>query len=310
MATAPAPTASPEIAIEFDRATWVRAAIVGLAFIAVFYSVLLDLSYHWYHSADWSHGWLIPLFSVYLVYLHWDRVRRSPPRYTWVGLLLMLGALLGYQWFLWVLPMKYPQEAMMLLCLLGVIVLLCGLPIVSRIWVPWLYLFFAVPLPKSIYFRLTDPLRRIAAVVATNVLGLFPGLYMEKVGSTIHYTYQGVSGALGVADACSGMRSTRTLCALGVAVTFISDRPWWQRVIMVVSCVPIAVFSNFIRVTITCILHIFVDPKYAVGGYHTILGLVTLLIAFGIFSGLGWLLSNLFVEDPESEHAGERSTPA
>jgi exosortase len=310
MATAPAPTASPEFAIEFDRATWVRAAIVGLAFIAVFYSVLLDLSYHWYHSADWSHGWLIPLFSVYLVYLHWDRVRRAPPRYTWVGLVLMLGALFGYQWFLWVLPMKYPQEAMMLLCLLGVIVFLCGLPIVPRIWVPWLYLFFAVPLPKSIYFRLTDPLRRIAAVVATNVLGLFPGLDMEKVGSTIHYTYQGASGALGVADACSGMRSTMTLCALGVAVTFISDRPWWQRAIMVVSCVPIAVFSNFIRVTVTCILHIFVDPKYAAGGYHTILGLVTLLIAFGIFSGLGWLLSNLFVEEPESKHAGERSTPA
>ena len=45
----------------------------------------------------------------------------------------------------------------MLLCLLGVVIYLCGLPIVRLIWVPWLYLFFAVPLPKSIYFSLTDP---------------------------------------------------------------------------------------------------------------------------------------------------------
>ena len=94
-----------------------------------------------------------------------------------------------------------------------------------------------------------------------------------------------------------------TLCALGVAVTFISDRPWWQRLIMIASCIPIAVFSNFIRVTTTCVLHIFVDPQYATGTYHTILGLVTLLIAFGIFSALGWLLNNLFVEESDDESA-------
>ena len=199
--------------------------------------------------------------------------------------------------------MSYPQRTMMLLCLLGVVVFLCGLPIVRRVWVPWLFLFFAIPLPKDIYYLLTDPLRRIAAVVVTNLLGLIPGLDIEKVGSTIHFTYQGAIGALGVADACSGMRSTITLCALGVAVAFISDRPWWQRLIMVAACIPIAVFSNFIRVTTTCVLHIFVDPKYAIGTYHTILGLVTLLIAFGIFSALGWLLGNLIVEVPDSDAA-------
>ena len=306
MATAPAQRPAPAITIEFDRPTRIRAAIIALAFIAVFYNVLLDLKYHWYNSADWSHGWLIPFFSAYLVYSHWDRVRLAPLRHTWVGLAVMVGALLGYQWFLWGLPMKYPQQAMMLLCLLGVIIFLCGLPIVLRVWVPWLYLFFAIPLPQGVYYGLTDPLRRIAAVVTTNLLGLLPGLDIEKIGSTIHYTYQGATGALGVADACSGMRSTMTLCALGVAVTFISDRPWWQRVIMVAACVPIAVFSNLIRVTATCLLHIFVDPKYAAGTYHTLLGLVALLIAFGVFSGLGWLLSNLFVEEPGSDVAERR----
>ena len=88
MATAPTSPLQPTLA--FDRPAQIRAVIVGLAFVAVFYNVLLDLRYKWYHSADWSHGWLIPLFSVYLVYLHWDRVRRTPIRHTWVGLLLMI----------------------------------------------------------------------------------------------------------------------------------------------------------------------------------------------------------------------------
>jgi exosortase len=296
---ASAPTTLPPPAIEFDRPTQLRAVVVGLAFVAVFYNVLLNLGHKWYTSADWSHGWLIPLFSAYLVYQHWDRVRRAPLRHTWVGLVLMVVALLGYQYFVWVRPMGYPRATMMLLCLAGVIVFLCGLPIMRLVWVPWLYLFFAVPLPKDVYFSLTDPLRRMAAVVATQVLSLFPDLDIEKLGSTIEYVYRGQSGQLGVVDACSGMRSTMTLCALGVAVTFISERPWWQRFIMVASCVPIAIFANFVRVTTTSVLHIFVDPKYAGGTYHTLLGLVTLLLAFGVFSGLGWVLSHLFVEDAE-----------
>ncbi|MFQ5806012.1 MAG: exosortase/archaeosortase family protein [Phycisphaerae bacterium] len=303
---ASAATSSPAITIEFDRPTQIRTVVVGLAFTAVFYNVLLNLGYWWYHSADWSHGWLIPFFSAYLVYLHWDRVRRAPLRYTWVGLVLLLAALAVYQYSLWGLVIGYLRPFSMLICLLGVIIFLCGLPIVRQVWVPWLYLFFAVPIPKGYYFALTDPLRRMAAIVATNVLSLFPGLDIEKIGSTIHYAYGGQSGVLGVADACAGMRSTMTLCALGVAVTFISDRPWWQRLIMIASCVPIAVFSNFIRVTTTCVLHIFVDPKYATGTYHTVLGLVTLLIAVGIFSGLGWLLSNLFLEEPDEETAEEQ----
>ncbi len=300
---ASAPMSAPAITITFDRATQLRAVIVGLAFVAVFYNVLLSLGYTWYHSGDWSHGWLIGPFSAYLVYLHWDQVRRAPIRHTWVGLVLMLAALALYQYSLWGLVIGYLRPFSMLICLLGVIIFLCGLPILRHIWVPWLYLFFAVPLPKGYYFALTDPLRRLAALVATQLLGLFPNLDIEKVGSTIDYVYRGARGTLGVADACAGMRSTMTLCALGVAITFISDRPWWQRVIMVASCVPIAVFANFIRVTTTCVLHIYVDPKYAGGTYHTLLGLVTLLIAFGIFSGLGRLLSSLFVPEPDEEPA-------
>lgn len=305
---AAAPTSSSATVITFDRPAQVRAVVVGVAFIAVFYNVLLNLAYAWTHSADWSHGPLIPLFSLYLVYAHWDRVKRAPARYAWFGLLVMLAALAAYQYSLWGLRIGYIRPFSMLLCLLGVIIYLCGLPIVQHIWVPWLYLFFAVPIPKGYYFMLTDPLRRMAAVVATHVLGLFPGLDIEKVGSKIEYVYEGQSGALGVADACAGMRSAMTLCALGVAVTFVSDRPWWQRLIMIASCVPIAIFANFIRVTTTCVLYIYVDPKYAGGTYHMVLGLATLLMAFGIFSGLGWILSHLFVEAREVERADGHRT--
>jgi exosortase len=303
------PSSPPGCQIGFDRPAQMRAGIIAAAFVAAFWN-LLDfvparlgsLVHPWINEADWSHGPIIPLFSAWLVYNRWHKIKNAPIRYTWVGLIILLAALGLYQLSFWWLTFTFLRHVAMLLGLLGVIIFLCGLPVMRHAWVPWLYLFFAVPLPKRLYFQLTDPLRRMAATVASGFLDLITPLdHIGRKGSLIDYMYKGQAGQIGIADACSGMRSTITLCALGVAVTFLSERPWWQRVIMIASCVPIAVFCNFIRVSITCVLHIFVDPKYATGNYHTALGLVTIMVAFGIFSGLGWVLSNLVVEEQESE---------
>ncbi|MEW6251946.1 MAG: exosortase/archaeosortase family protein, partial [Planctomycetota bacterium] len=216
------------------------------------------------------------------------------------GLPILLAALALYAWALsGTLLFAFARPAAMLLALLGLIVLLCGVPILRHVWLPWAYLLFAIPIPQRLYFALTNPLRRLAATVASTVLNFVPGLHVERVGSNLEYTYGAKNGMIGVADACSGMRSTMTLCALGVAVAFMSERPLWQRLVLVAACVPIATFCNFIRVTITCSLHVFVDPKYASGQYHMMLGLGIILLAFGIFSGLGWLLDRLFVEEEE-----------
>lgn len=307
-------TAAPRL--EFDRTAQIKVALLAAAFFATFWH-LLDfipplgfLVYAWVYEADWSHGPLIPLFSAYLVYLKWDEIRRQPVQLAWVGL-FVIG--LGLWMFLWSLagqiPFAYAKPLSMMITLLGMLIFLCGMPAMYYLWLPWLYLFFAIPMPQRLYFQLTDPLRRMAAEVASAVLtaGFGTSLHIQRVGSNLEYVYQGESGVIGVADACSGMRSTVTLVAVGVAVACMSERPLWHRLVLVAACVPIATFCNFIRVTTTCYLHIFVDPKYATGQYHMMLGLIVILLAFGIFSGLGWLLSNLFVEveDDEEEPAAK-----
>ena len=293
-----AAAATHEWRISFDRAAQVKAALIAMAFSATYWGVYRMLYYHWTHNADWSHGPIIPLFSVYLVYLKWDEIKRCAVRHAWFGLVLLAIGLSAYQYSLWgVLRIGYFRPLTMMIALLGVLIMLCGLPMLRYTWIAWLYLFFAIPLPKGLYFAITNPLREWAALVATSILGLFPDLDIEQVGAVIHYYYKGQQGQLGVADACSGMRSTITLCALGVAVAFITDRPVWQRVVLIASCVPIAIFSNLIRVTVTCILHVFVDPAYAEGNFHMALGLITILIAFGIFSALAWMLNHLMIDE-------------
>ncbi|MBK9126529.1 MAG: exosortase/archaeosortase family protein [Phycisphaerales bacterium] len=290
--------------IDFGRPSQIKAALLIVGFVATFWTQLAfipplgSLVHAWLYESDWSHGPLIPLFSAYLVYACWDQLRRCPIRLPWVGLPIMVLGLGVYAWSLsGTLQFGYARPLSMMITLLGMIILLCGLRAMYYLWLPWLYLFFAIPLPQRIYFALTDPLRRAAAEVATAVMGLFPGVHIERVGSVIEYVYRGQSGQLGVVDACSGMRSTITLCAIGVAVAFMAERPLWQRLVLVAACIPIATFCNFIRVSVTSYLYIFVDPKYASGQYHAMFGMAVMLLAFGVFSGLAWLLGHLVVED-------------
>src|SRR5262245_24130372 len=80
-----------------DSAALLKASIVAASFAAVFYHVLYELSYRWYQEPDWSHGFLVPLFSAYLAYARWEQIRTAPVRHTWVGLLIMLAGLCLYQ---------------------------------------------------------------------------------------------------------------------------------------------------------------------------------------------------------------------
>ena len=101
-----------------------------------------------------------------------------------------------------------------------------------------------------------------------------------------------------------------TRLAAGIAASndlaglLLLSPPRQRQPVLLLACVPIAMFANFIRVTVTCLLHIYVGQEYATGTYHMALGMVTLLLAFGIFTGLAWLLNNLMVEVADDEPAG------
>ena len=114
--------------------------------------------------------------------------------------------------------------------------------------------------------------------------------------------------ALNVAEACSGLRMLMAFMAMGVAVAFFTRRAWWQRIIMVASCLPIAVLCNAVRVTTTGLLTITGHADYAQGTPHQLFGILMLLIALGCYSLIGYVLSHLFVEAADEADASPAST--
>ena len=130
-------------------------------------------------------------------------------------------------------------------------------------------------------------------------MNLIEGMDATANGVIVDVVYNGVrlEPALNVAEACSGMRLLMAFVALGVAMAYLHYRPVWQRLILLISTVPIAIFCNIVRVTITGLIYIAGNPKYAQGLYHDMLGVVMLFLAFSIYGLLAWLMSNLYVEE-------------
>jgi exosortase/archaeosortase family protein len=86
------------------------------------------------------------------------------------------------------------------------------------------------------------------ALLCSVILGVLLFTFIVK-GNVV----QLLSGPLTVAEACSGLHLLFAFVALGVMTAFIYKRATWERVLIMASSVPIAVFCNVIRVTLMAI---------------------------------------------------------
>ncbi|HUU83252.1 MAG TPA: exosortase/archaeosortase family protein [Phycisphaerae bacterium] len=276
---------------------WVQMVVIAVLLVAAYWVPLCDkVIYPWLHDANWSHGPLVPLFSLYFLSTQKRNLAKAQPRTNSLGLALLLIALASYFWFLIWMPMSYPRLLSFVLAIVGVTLYLAGWQVLRVVWFPILFLLLAVPLPDSIYVDVTMPLRKLASQVSASVLSVIPDLIAETSGVTIEYFYRDKPGTLNVEEACSGMRLMMAFFTLGLAMAYLGERPVWQRVIMVMACIPIAVFCNMIRVTTTGLIHVFDYKSLASGTPHELLGLAMLPIAWGLLALIGYVLKNIFVE--------------
>jgi len=277
----------------------VRIIVVAVLVLAVYWtSIRSHLVARWLHDGNWSHGWLIPAFSLYLLNAKRDELARCRPKGSFVGAVILVLSLAMYFVAAWRLRMAYPQALSLVGTIFGVTLLLGGWDVMRVAWFPIVFLVLAVPLPDRVYVSLTMPLRQLASSAAAALMPVFVhGLHTDAQAVVIDYVLPGKRpGTLNVEEACSGMRLMMAFITLGVAMAYVGERPVWQRIVMVLSCLPIAVFCNTVRVTVTGLLIVLGAKAWATGLPHQLLGIVMLLLALSLFGLIGYVLSHLFVE--------------
>ncbi len=278
----------------------IKILIIGVLFCHLFYNAIEGVVYRWITDSSWSHGFLIPLFSLYFINQRKSEILNLQSKPNYLGLFFLICAILFY-FFNIVSPVGYLyfRQFSVVAALGAVVLFLGGWALVEYTWLPIAFLIFALPLPQRYYVSLTMPMRKLAAAVATALLNLLNGLEATANGVVIDVFYNGqhLEPPLNVAEACSGMRLLTAFLALGVAMAYLHYRPLWQRIILVLSTVPIAVFCNIVRVTVTGFIHVLIGPRYTQGIYHDGLGMAMLPLAFVLYGILAWFMSSLFVEE-------------
>lgn len=281
---------------------YVKIAIIAGLLYYLFREEVNGIVYRWVNDSSWSHGFLIPLFSLYFLNQHKNEILSIEPKRSWLGLVFLLMLIVFYPLNYVYIRVDYAKPLTVVACIGSIVLFLGGWKLVRYTWLSVLYLVFAVPLPPRLYKELTIPMRQLAAQAATALLNLLQGLEATASGVVINVIHKGVplDPPLDVAEACSGMRLLMAFLALGVAMAYLHWRPWWQRVVLLCSTIPIAILCNVVRVTITGFIYVLWDPEYAQGIYHDMLGMLMLPLAFGLYGVLAWFMSNLFVEEKVS----------
>ena len=150
-----------------------------------------------------------------------------------------------------------------------------GARALAVLWFPLVYLVFAVPVPESLVAALTNPLK--LWISETAVWLLFEvGYPIANSGVTIQIgPYQ-----LLVAAACAGLISLITLTALTIFYAYLNHRADWQYMLtLAVAAIPIAIFSNLVRVLILILITFHVGEAAAQGFLHNFAGMTTFAIA-------------------------------
>lgn len=242
---------------------------------ALFWSAITHMVYMWSSDENYSHGFLVPLISVYFASLAAKHGGVERVGGVLIGSALLIVCILG-RLATQIVPLGIVSELSMLAGLAGIVALLFGRRALRRYAFPLAFLVFMIPLPIALYTAIASPLQHLVSLMATRLLNV-AGIPVLCHGNTM--TLPG-DVQLFVAEACSGMRQLTGFLALTTAVAWLTRRSPIYRIILILSSIPIAITANVMRVSLTAWLAYAVNPSLASGQFHTIEGL--LLMGVGL----------------------------
>ncbi len=267
------------------------AALLAVLFLT-HWATISTMVDRWSHDPQYSHGFIVPLFALVVLWSRRDLLKSVTWTPAWIGLgLLVVGVALR---FIAVQSDIEPLDALSLLpTSFGLVLLVGGWSVLSWSWPALAFLAFMVPLPFSIESALALPLRRIATEMSTYALQTL-GCPASAEGNIIFID----DIRLGVEEACSGLGMLMTFFALATALAMIVHAPLYDRLILIASAMPIAILANVIRISATGVAFHLAgkDSSLAQVIYHDLAGWLMMPLALAML----WLelkfLANLLME--------------
>jgi exosortase len=304
-----------------------RILAIASAIVFSYATVLVKLGHDWWTDENYSHGLLIPLIIGYIVWSQRERYARTVHRPAIVvGLTAIVVALLAL-WAGTAGAELYVQRMSLVLVLAATVIYFWGFVFLRLLVVPLFLLLLAIPIPAIIFNKIAFPLQLFASRCAVWAMMAFD-IPVLRQGNVIELLPRGAieTKKLEVVEACSGIRSLMTLVTLAVVFAYFThpragngpDREnlsndsnpmtrspaarvisllrsygFWRSTVIVLSAIPIAIFTNALRVSGTGVLAHYYGTKVADGFFHSFSGWVIYVVAFLMLFGVGWILDRM-----------------
>ena len=262
-----------------------------------YWTTLKDVAERWTTDPQYSHGFLVPLFSAYLL---WTRrgmlvAAELTPRWWGAGIVALAVALrlIGHFFY-----QPWLDAGSLLICLAGIAAAAGGRCVLVWSGPAILFLIFMLPLPYGVQSILGGALQRVATVISTYTLQTI-GVPALSEGNVILLS----ETKLGVVEACNGVSMLITFFALAAAVAILVPRSRVEKIVIVASAIPIAVLANVTRITVTGLLYEASRSDLARIVFHDLAGWLMMPLA------LGMLLVELFILSRSIVPLGSDGTP-
>ena len=263
------------------------ATVAVLVCFLAFGDALLELVSRWNKQEEYSHGYLIPLVSAWLLWMRRDALTANIGEPSYLGCVLILIAaalhITGELSAIWIL-----SQVGFVIALMGIVLAIGGYSLLRIAFIPIAYLIFAIPLPYFIDATLTLKLQLLSSQLGVLFIRLFQiPVYLD--GNVIDMgTYK-----LQVIEACSGLRYLYPLLSLSFLAAYLFHGALWQRAIIFLSAIPIAIGMNSFRIGLVGLLVDRWGTQMAEGALHFFEGWVIFLACSALLAGEMYLLALL-----------------
>lgn len=266
--------------------TFLAIAAVLISFFA-FSPALHELVHRWSVQEEYSHGFLIPVISAWLLWTRRDSLRAScgPPNLFGLALILLaLGMhIVGVLAAIFIL-----SQVGFVVTLFGIVLSIGGYSLLRVAFIPLLYLLFAIPMPYLIDAVLTLKLQLISSELGVFFIRLFqiPVLLDGNIIDMGVYKLQ-------VVEACSGLRYLYPLLSLSFLAAYLFHGRFWQRAVIFLSGIPIAIGMNGFRIGLVGFLVDRFGTKMAEGALHFFEGWVIFLACSALLAAEMFVMAHI-----------------
>lgn len=257
---------------------------MSIALVLAFYSPDAHLLWNaWMDQEEFSHGPLMLLVAIYLLWKRKELLARPDEQGRYLGVAISIVSIAFYA-----LAIKSGVQNLRHLSTFALIFglfLTFGGFTYARYALPALILLpFVVPPPSFLNSNLSYGLQLFSSDVSV--------FWLRAVGITVFQDGNIIDLGkmkLEVAEACSGLRYLYPMIGLGALSGMLFDIHLWKRCLFLVLAAAVSIIMNSVRIFLTGAFVEFTDMGISEGFFHLFEGWVFFLVSFALTLAVCWL---------------------